>query len=55
MLDHAIFPDETLATHLTGEWFLARVQAHVPSQVRLVVELLRADLTLVRLVARVLC
>ena len=38
MFDHAIIADEAVATNLTGKGLLARVQAHVPPQVRLVVE-----------------
>ena len=54
MFDHAIFPNETFTTNLTGERLLARVQAHVSPQVRLVVELLGTNLALVRLVTSVL-
>ena len=38
MFDHAILAYETFATNITGERLLACVQAHVPPQVRLVVE-----------------
>ena len=51
MFDHAIFTDETFAADLAGERFLACVQAHVPAQVRLVVELFGAHLTFVRFVS----
>ena len=50
VLHHPVLADETLSTHITRERFFAGVQAHVSPQVCLVVELLRADLTLVRLV-----
>ena len=55
VLHHPVLSDETLSTHVTRKRFFAGVQAHVSSQVCLVVELLRAHLTLVRLVSRVLC
>ena len=55
VLHHPVLADETLSTHVARERFLAGVQAHVAPQVCLVVELLRAHLTLVRLVPRVLC
>ncbi len=51
MFDHAILTYETFATNITGKRLLARVQAHVPPQVRLVVELLGANLTFVWLVS----
>ena len=54
MFNHAIFPNETFTTNLTGERLLARVQAHVSSQVRLVVELFGTNLAFVWLVARML-
>ena len=54
VLDHPVFPDESLAADLARERLLARVQAHVAPQIRLVVELLWAHLALVRLVASVL-
>ena len=44
---------EPLSADITGERLLAGVEAHVPSKVRLVIELLRTDLALVRLVSRV--
>lgn len=54
VLHHVILPDETLAAIITGVGLFAGVQAHVPSEVRLVVELLRANLALVRFFAGVL-
>ena len=51
MFDHTIFANETLATDFTGEGFLAGMEAHVPSQIRFVIELLRAHFTFVRLVS----
>ena len=51
MFDHAILAYETFATNITGERLLACVQAHVPPQVRLVVELLGANLAFVGLVS----
>jgi len=50
MLDHAVLPDESLAADVAGEGLLAGVEAHVPPQVSLVVELFGAHLTLVGLV-----
>ena len=55
VLDHPVLADETLSADITGEGLLAGVEAHVPSKVRLVIELLRADLALIRLVSRVFC
>lgn len=54
MLHHVVLPDETLAAGVAGVGLLAGVQAHVPPEVRLVVELLGAEVALVRLIARVL-
>ena len=54
VFDHPVFPNEPFAADITGERLLAGVEAHVPSKIRLVVELLGAHLTLVWLVARVL-
>ena len=54
VFDHAIFTNETFATNLTGEWLHSRVQAHVPPQVRLVVELFGTNLAFEGLVARML-
>lgn len=54
MLHHVVLPDETLTAIITGVRLFASVEAHVPSEVGLVVELLRTDLALVRLVAGVL-
>lgn len=54
VLHHPVLADEPLATHVTSEGLLARVQAHVSPQVRLVVELFGTDLALVRLVSGVL-
>lgn len=51
MFDHSVFANETLATDFTGEGFFAGMEAHVPSQIRFVIELLRAHFTLVRLVS----
>ena len=53
VLDHPVLTDEPLSADITGERLLAGVEAHVPSKVRLVIELLRTDLALVRLVSRV--
>ena len=55
VLHHPVLSDETLSAHVARERFFAGVQAHVSSQVCLVVELLGAHLALVRLVPRVLC
>ena len=55
MFDHPVFPNEPFAADITGERLLAGVEAHVPSKVRLVIELFRAALALVRLVSRVFC
>ena len=54
VLDHPVLPDESLAAHFAAERFLSGVEAHVPPQVGLVVELLRANLALVRLVTGML-
>ena len=54
MLHHPVLPDEAFPARVAGERLLAGVQAHVPSEVGLVVKLLRAHLALVRLVASVL-
>ena len=51
---HPVLADEALATHVAGERLLARVKAHVASQIGFVVELFGTDFTLVRLVSRVL-
>ena len=55
VFDHPVLADESFAADITGERLLAGVEAHVPSEVRLVIELLRAHFALVRLVARVFC
>ena len=55
VFDHPVLADESFAADITGERLLARVEAHVPSKVRLVIELLWAHFALVRLVARVFC
>ena len=55
MFDHSVFANETLATDFTGEGFFAGMEAHVPSQIRFVIELLRAHFTLVRLVSSMFC
>ena len=54
VLDHPVLADEALAAGVAGEGLLPRVEAHVPPEVSLVVELLRAHLALVGLVAGVL-
>ena len=54
VLHHPVLADEALATHVAGERLLARVKAHVASQIGFVVELFGTDFTLVRLVSRVL-
>ena len=54
MLDHMIFANESLVANLAHEWFLTSVKTHVPAQIRLVVELLGTQWTLVRFVASVL-
>ena len=54
VLDHAVLPDEAFPADVAGERLLAGVKTHVPPEISLVVELLRADVTLVRLVACVL-
>ena len=54
VLHHPVLPDEALATHVAGERLLARVKAHVASQIGFVVKLFGTDFTLVRLVSRVL-
>lgn len=54
VLHHVVLPDEPLTAIITGVRLFASVQAHVPSEVSFVVELLRAYLALVRLVAGVL-
>ena len=54
VLQHVILPYETLAAGVTGVGLLASVQAHVPPEVRLVVELLGTKVALVRLVPGVL-
>ena len=51
VLDHPVLPDESLAAHVAGERLLAGVETHVAPEVSLVVELLGADVALVRLVA----
>ena len=55
VFDHPILADEPLAADIAGEGLLASMEAHVPSKVRLVIELFRANLALVRLVPRVFC
>ena len=47
MFDHSVFPDESLSADIAGERLLPCVQAHVTSKIRLVVELLGADLAFV--------
>lgn len=54
MLHHMVLPDESLAASITGVRLFASVEAHVPSEVSFVVELLRTYLALVRLVTGVL-
>ena len=54
VLHHPVLPDEALSAHVAGEGLLARVKAHVASQIRLVVELFRTDFTLVGFVSCVL-
>ena len=54
VLDHPVLADEPLATGLARERLLAGVEAHVSPEVRLVVELLRADVALVGFVPAVL-
>ena len=54
VLDHAVLPDEALAADVAGEGFLSGVEAHMATQVSLVVELLGADLALVGLVPSLL-
>ena len=51
VLDHTVFPDEAFPADVAGERLLAGVKTHVPPEVSLVVELLRTDVALVRLVA----
>jgi len=51
MFDHSIFSNETLTTDFAGERFFASMQAHVPPQIRFVIELLGAHFTFVRLVS----
>lgn len=54
VLHHMVLSDESLAASITGVWLFASVEAHVPSEVSFVVELLRTYLALVRLVTSVL-
>ena len=54
VLHHPVLPDEALPAHVAGKGLLARVKAHVASQIRLVVELFRTDFTLVGFVSSVL-
>lgn len=54
VLDHVVLADETFRANLTHERFLAGMKTHVSPQVGLVVELFRAERTLVRLVTCVL-
>lgn len=54
MLHHVIFSDKTFSAIITSIWFFPGVEAHVPSEVGLVVKLLRTDLALVRFVAGML-
>jgi hypothetical protein len=54
VLDHAVFPDEPFPADVAGEGLLAGVKTHMTPEVSLVVELLRADVALVRLVTCVL-
>lgn len=54
MFLHVILSDESFTASITREWLFARMEAEVPPQIGLVVELLRTPLALVRLLARVL-
>lgn len=54
VLHHPVLPDEALPAHVAGEGLLARVKAHVASQICLVVELFGTHFTLVRFVSSVL-
>lgn len=54
MLHHMILSNETLVADLTNVWLCASVQAHVPSQIRFVIELFDALATLEGLVSIVL-
>lgn len=54
VLEHVVLADEALAALLASEGLLAGVEAHVATQVRLMIELLRAHLAFIRLIARVL-
>lgn len=51
---HVVFPYEPLAAGVACVGFLARVKAHVPPKIGLVIELFRAYLALVGFVAGVL-
>lgn len=54
MFQHVVLANEPLPAGVTGVRFLARVQAHVPPQVRLVIELFGALFALVGLLAGML-
>ena len=54
MLDHSVLPDEPLATDVAGEGLFTGVKTHVTPQISLVVELLRTNVALVRLVTSML-
>lgn len=54
VLHHVVLSNETLSASITGVRLFASVQAHVPSEVGLVVELLRTNLTFVGLLSGVL-
>ena len=55
VLDHPVFADEPFSADVTGERLLAGVETHVTPEVSLVVELLGADVALVRFVPGMLC
>lgn len=51
---HVVLPDESLAAITADKRFFAGVEAHVPPEVCLVIELLRANLALVWFVSSML-